>query len=100
MSISCYKTFFLVLSSRSCVICQGRGQISRAVFEKMAVARALVFHKHICFLFLAPLAIGQRAYVMVCCPSRVRASSRASVRPCVNFFFNPFPNDKIQTLPN
>ena len=29
--------------------------------------------------FLAPLAVGQRAYVMVRCPS--------SVRPCVNFFF-------------
>ena len=33
--------------------------------------------------FLAPLAIGQRANVMVCCPSCVCVS----VRPCVNFFF-------------
>ena len=33
--------------------------------------------------FLAPLAIGQRAYVMVRCPSSVRPS----VRPCINFFF-------------
>ena len=32
-----------------------------------------------CIQFLAPLAVGQRAYVMVCCPS--------CVRPCVNFFF-------------
>ena len=32
--------------------------------------------------FLAPLAVGQRAYVMVCCPS-----VRPSVHPCVNFFF-------------
>ena len=27
--------------------------------------------------FLAPLAVGQRAYVMVCCPSCVSASVRA-----------------------
>ena len=33
--------------------------------------------------FLAPLAVGQRAYVMVRCPSCVRAC----VRVCVNFFF-------------
>ena len=37
--------------------------------------------------FLAPLAIGQRANVMVCCPSCVRASGHPSmwpsVRPCV-----------------
>ena len=33
--------------------------------------------------FLAPLAVGQRAYVMVCCPSCVCAS----VCACVNFFF-------------
>ena len=33
--------------------------------------------------FLAPLAVGQRAYVMVRFPSCVRAS----VRLCVNFFF-------------
>ena len=33
--------------------------------------------------FLAPLAVGQRAYVMVRCPSCVRPS----VRLCVNFFF-------------
>ena len=38
-------------------------------------------------LFLAPLAVGQRAYVMARCPSSVRASVRPSVRPCVNFFF-------------
>ena len=37
--------------------------------------------------FLAPLAIGQGANVMVRCPSCVRPSGRASVRPCVNFFF-------------
>ena len=37
--------------------------------------------RHLIFLqwFLAPLAVGQRAYVMVCCPS--------CVRPCINFFF-------------
>ena len=34
-------------------------------------------------LFLAPLAIGQRAYVMARCLSCVRPS----VRLCVNFFF-------------
>ena len=33
--------------------------------------------------FLAPLAVGQRAYVMARCPSSVRPS----VRPCINFFF-------------
>ena len=33
--------------------------------------------------FLAPLAVGQRAYVTVRC-------RRASVRPCVNFFLNIF----------
>ena len=36
---------------------------------------------------LAPLAVGQRAYVMVRCPSCVRSSVRASVRPSVNFFY-------------
>ena len=45
--------------------------------------------------FLVPLAIGQRAYVMVCCPSSVRLSVRPSVRPSVrvltfslNIFFS------------
>ena len=33
-------------------------------------------------LFLDPLAVGLRAYVMVCCPA-----VRPSVRACVNFFF-------------
>ena len=32
-------------------------------------------------VFLAPLPVGQRAYVMACCPSS------ECVRPCVNFFF-------------
>ena len=36
-------------------------------------------HKWKCNIFLAPLAIGQWAYVMVSCPS--------CVRPCINFFF-------------
>ena len=31
-------------------------------------------------LFLAPLAVGQRAYVMARCPSCVRPSIRPSVR--------------------
>ena len=34
-------------------------------------------------ILLAPLAVGQRAYVMVRCPLCVRPS----VRPSVNFFF-------------
>ena len=44
-----------------------------------------VFSDHVMssVLFLAPLAIGQRAYVIVCCLSCMRAS----VHPCVNFFF-------------
>ena len=33
--------------------------------------------------FLAPLAVGQRAYVMARCPSCVRPSVSASVRPSV-----------------
>ena len=37
-------------------------------------------------LLLALLAVGQRAYAMVRCPSCVRPS----VRPCVNFFLNIF----------
>ena len=37
-------------------------------------------------LFLAPLAVGQRAYVMVRCPSCIRAS----VRPCVRPSIRPF----------
>ena len=40
--------------------------------------------------FLAPLAVGQRAYVMVRCPSCVRPSVRASVRALtfsLNIFF-------------
>ena len=45
--------------------------------------------------FLAPLAVGQRAYVMVCCPSCIRLAVRASVHacvsPCVNFFFKHLP---------
>ena len=32
---------------------------------------------------LAPLAVGQRAYVMVCCPSCVRLSGRLYVCPSV-----------------
>ena len=41
-------------------------------------------------LFLAPLAVGHRAYVMVRRASMchcVRASIHLCVRPCVNFFF-------------
>ena len=30
--------------------------------------------------FLAPLAVGQRAYVMICCPSYVSVCVRPSVR--------------------
>ena len=61
----------------------------------MKLDNHLVHHKpQTIFLFLAPLAVGQRAYVMVCCPSCVRASVRlsirASVRPCVNFSLNIF----------
>ena len=65
---------------------------------------AFVFHKHSLFSlvsymhspqqFLAPLAIGQRAYVMVCCP-RVSAFGRPCIRPSVraltfslNIFFS------------
>ena len=44
-------------------------------------------HKKHFSSLLAPLAVGQRAYVMARCPSCVRPSVRASVRPCVNFFF-------------
>ena len=36
-----------------------------------------------CTLFLAPLAVGQRAYVMARCLSSVRASVRPCVRPSV-----------------
>ena len=40
------------------------------------------------WFFLAPLAVGQRAYVMVCCLSCVCESIRLCVRRlCVNFFF-------------
>ena len=37
--------------------------------------------------FLAPLAVGQGAYVMARGPSCVHASVHAPVCPCVNFFF-------------
>ena len=37
----------------------------------------------VCNVFLAPLAVGQGAYVMARCPSCVRPSVRASVRPSV-----------------
>ena len=37
--------------------------------------------------FLAPLAIGQRAYVMVCCPSCVRPSVRV-LTFSLNIFFS------------
>ena len=36
----------------------------------------LKMRKYLLPAFLAPLAIGQRAYVMVCCPSCVRLSVR------------------------
>ena len=42
-------------------------------------------------LFLDPLAVGQRAYVMVRCPSCVRPSVRLSVRALtfsLNIFFS------------
>ena len=48
------------------------------VSQKMGVSGALVFHKNI--LFLAPLAIGKRDNVMVCCPLCVRQV----VRPCIH----------------
>ena len=35
------------------------------------------------FVYLAPLAVGQRVYVMACCPSCVRPSVRPSVCPSV-----------------
>ena len=38
------------------------------------------------FWFLAPLADGQLAYVMVRCPSFVRVSVHLPVYPCINFF--------------
>ena len=38
-------------------------------------------------LFLAPMAVGQRAYVMVCCPSCVRTSVRA-LTFSLNVFFS------------
>ena len=55
---------------------------------------AFCFSMSVC-LFLAPLAVGQRAYVMVRCPSCVRPSVHAFVRPSVcaltfslNIFFS------------
>ena len=59
----------------------------------------LLFYVHVplhfanvgtCIKFLAPLAVGQRAYVMVRCPSCVRPSVRPSVRALtfsLNIFF-------------
>ena len=50
-----------------------------------SVVRGIVFQP-----FLAPLALGQRAYVMVRCPSCIRPSVRPSVRPLtfsLNIFF-------------
>ena len=38
--------------------------------------------------FLAPLALGQRAYVMVCCPSCVRPSVRVCLTFSLNIFFS------------
>ena len=40
---------------------------------------------------LAPLAVGQRAYVNVSGPSCVSQSVGASI----NFFFNPLPDNKF-----
>ena len=40
--------------------------------------------------FLAPLALGQQAYVMARCPLCVHSSVCASIRPCVNLFLNLF----------
>ena len=37
-------------------------------------------------IFLAPLAVGQQAYVMAHCAS-ICQCVHASVHPCVNFFF-------------
>ena len=53
------------------------------VFASMLLFNLMLCHRkrgfHVKFQFLAPLAVGQRAYVMARCPS--------CVRPSVNFFF-------------
>ena len=57
--------------------------------DRLRVNFNIHVHIRLCVntMFLAPLAVGQRAYVMVCCPSCVRAS----VRPLtfsLNIFFS------------
>ena len=59
-----------------------------AVLEKAQSAGDLVLDKHLSFL--APVAVGQQDYVMVCCPSCAHPSIRVSIRLCVNFFLNIF----------
>ena len=59
--------------------------MTRFVFRN--VANILLKEKNWLPAFLAPLAVGQRAYVMVRCPSCIRPSIPPCVRPCVNVFF-------------
>ena len=67
-------------------------QILFFMYHIFFFTEAFVFHKPI---LLAPLAIGWRAYVMVCCLLYVRPSGRLCVRPSVraltfslNIFFS------------
>ena len=51
--------------------------------RKSPIVSSVFNGKFVLFLFLAPLAVGQRAYVMARCPSCIRPSVRASVCPSV-----------------
>ena len=67
-------------------------------YLKVNIVATWVFPWKPCFLrdhFLAPLAVGQRAYVMVCCPLCVCPVVWSCVHPCVcvltfslNIFFS------------
>ena len=48
-------------------------------------------------IFLAPLAVGQRAYVMVCFPSCVHTSGRLAVR-ALTFSLNIFSETTYRIL--
>ena len=74
-----------LLVPRSRSTAKGKVKYKGYISQKIAISGSFVFHKHI--LFLAPLAIGQRAYVMVCCPSWVRVLTFS-----LNIFFSETTN--------
>ena len=92
MSMSCDKTFLLVPSSRSSIEVEYQGHN----FQKMAVAEALVFRKHIMFLIKLAAACGALFTVFCwyhrgqCTYMCVLEHSIASTKQSLNYWLLPY----------